>query len=84
MKLVRSIIAVSFALSLVGCGGAGSALTGPEATERGEAHAINPARNVTVVCEGTTKNTNAGVTVNITNNCTKNNTEGVAPEGTEG
>ncbi len=72
MKFVARFVGLVLTLvALVGCGGAGSSLSGPQETERGEAHAINPARNVTVTCEN--KNTNSSVTVNITNNCNKNN-----------
>lgn len=72
------------ALFLAACGSGVGLPTGSTSVERGESGAINPARNVSVVCEDKTRNTNAGVTVNITNNCTKDNTEGVpAEEGEE-
>lgn len=71
--MLRIIGVLAVAACLSACGGEGTPLTGgTSATERGEANAINPARNVQVICE-TQKNQNAGVTVNITNNCNKNN-----------
>jgi len=67
MELIKLI---GIAVLLTSCGLEG--LTGtPSNTNRGEADAINPARNVTVTCED--KNPNVGITVNITNNCNKNN-----------
>lgn len=69
IRLVGLCIAL---LALTACDGS-VPLSGPsnDTVERGEAGAINPARNVHVVCAD--KNQNAGVTVNITNNCNKNN-----------
>ena len=64
---------VALALCLTACGPGVPLPTGSTDVERGESGAINPARNVSVVCEDKTRNTNAGVTVNITNNCTKDN-----------
>lgn len=69
----RILTALSLAVVLAGCGNGLPLPTGSTATERGEANAINPARNITVVCEDTTKNQNAGVTTTITNNCNKHN-----------
>lgn len=69
IKLAGALIASVVMLS--SCGGAGSALTGPSTTERGESGAINPARHVTLICER--NNNNIAVTTNITNNCNKNN-----------
>jgi hypothetical protein len=60
--------------AMFGCGQGGTLLpSGPTDTHRGEADAINPARNVTVVCEKDKNGNNTDVTVNITNNCNKNN-----------
>lgn len=68
-------------LLLAACDGAGTGLTGPEDIHRGEADAVNPARNVTVICEKDKNGNIVTVTTNITNNCNKNNpvtTEGAA------
>lgn len=68
MNVLKALVV---ALILTACGSGAGPLTGPTETQRGEAGAINPARNVYVTCED--KNQNAGVTVTITNNCNKNN-----------
>jgi hypothetical protein len=79
----KAVLCLLSVLALTSCNGSGVPLTGASKTERGESGAVNPARNITVACQDT-KNSNTGVTVNITNNCTKNNVEGVPPvEGEE-
>lgn len=72
IKILVSL--VTFMVLFTGCGlgdfGAGT----PSDVHRGEADAVNPARNVTVVCEKDKNGNTNNINVDITNNCNKNNT----------
>ena len=67
---MKFIASVALAFLLAGCGGEGSSITSAKPTQRGEANAVNPARNIEVNCQDLQ---NSPITVNITNNCNKDN-----------
>lgn len=74
MFLIRLTIIALTLFALFGCGSGLGLPTGSTGdTARGEADAINPARNVYVVCEKDKNANTATVSTTITNNCSKNN-----------
>lgn len=68
---MRALLLSLTLVALTGCGLGGFGAGTPSDTHRGEADAIDPARNVTLICEKDKNANTTTVTTTITNNCDK-------------